>query len=49
LVIRKLGGKPFTWGSGGIRDTGTLRATYVQALQAADNHNIEPLLAFARS
>jgi Fic-DOC domain mobile mystery protein B len=49
LLIEKLCGKPFTWGSGGIRDTGMLRTTYVQALQAADNHNITGLIAFARS
>jgi Fic-DOC domain mobile mystery protein B len=49
LLIEKLGGEPFTWGSGGIRDAGTLRDTYVQALRAADNYNIAPILAFSRS
>jgi Fic-DOC domain mobile mystery protein B len=49
LLIGKLGGEPFTWGNGVIRDTGALRGTYVQALRAADNHDIEPILAFARS
>jgi Fic-DOC domain mobile mystery protein B len=54
LLIERLGGKPFTWGSGilgsgRIRDTGTLRTAYVQALQAADKHDIKPLAAFARS
>jgi Fic-DOC domain mobile mystery protein B len=49
LLIERLGGKPFTWGSGGIRDTGTLRTTYVQALRAADCHDIDLLVAFARS
>jgi Fic-DOC domain mobile mystery protein B len=49
LLVGKLGGKPFTWGSGVIRNTGTLRDAYVQALKAADNHDIEPILAFARS
>jgi fido (protein-threonine AMPylation protein) len=49
LLIEKLGGKRFTWGSGSIGDTGTLRTTYIQALQAADNHDIVPLVAFARS
>ena len=49
LLIEKLGGKPFTWGSGSIHDTGTLRTTYINALKAADNHDFGPLLAFARA
>ncbi len=49
LLVEKLGGKPFSWGSGSIHDTGTLRATYINALKAADNHDFGPLLAFARS
>jgi len=49
LLIEKLGGKPFTWGSGSIHDTGTLRTTYINALRAADNHDFGPLLAFARA
>ena len=49
LLIEKLGGKPFTWGSGSIHDIGTLRTTYVNALQAADDHDFGPLLKFARA
>jgi Fic-DOC domain mobile mystery protein B len=49
LLIAKVGGEPFTWGGGSIHDTGTLRKTYVEALQAADNHDHVPLLAFARA
>lgn len=49
LLIEKLGGEPFSWGSGSIHDTGTLRTTYVDALKAADDHDFGPLLAFARS
>ncbi|MGT2504774.1 mobile mystery protein B (plasmid) [Bradyrhizobium guangxiense] len=49
LLIEKLGGKPFTWGSGSIHDTGTLRTTYINALKAADSHDFAPLLAFARA
>lgn len=49
LLIEKLGGKPFSWGSGSIHDTGTLRTTYIDALKAADNHDFGSLLAFARS
>jgi hypothetical protein len=48
LLIAKVG-EPFTWGGGSIHDTGTLRKTYVEALQAADNHDHAPLLAFARA
>lgn len=49
LLIEKLGGKAFTWGSGTLHETGALRAAYVSALQAADNHDFGPLLAFVRS
>ena len=49
LLIERLGGEPFSWGSGSLADTGELRARYVAALRAADGHNIGPLLAFARS
>jgi Fic-DOC domain mobile mystery protein B len=49
LLIEKLGGKPFTWGSGSIHDPGTLRTTYINALKAADNHDFGLLLAFARA
>ena len=37
LLIEKLGGEPFTWGSGSIHDTGMLRITYINALKAADD------------
>jgi Fic-DOC domain mobile mystery protein B len=49
LLIERLGGEPFSWGGGGLADTGELRTRYVEALRAADNHDIGPLLAFARS
>lgn len=49
LLIEQLGGKPFSWGGGSLADVGTLRAHYVAALKAADNHDIGPLLEFARS
>ena len=48
LLIERLGGQPFSWGGGKLADAGELRAQYIAALQAADNHTIEPLLAFAR-
>ena len=49
LLIEKLGGRPFTWGGGGIHDRGTLRDAYITALKAADGHDYGPLVAFARS
>jgi Fic-DOC domain mobile mystery protein B len=49
LLIEKLGGKAFTWGSGTIHETGALRDAYVAALHAADNHDFGPLMAFVRS
>lgn len=49
LLIERMGGKSFSWGGGSLADTGQLRAAYVKALRIADNHNIGPLLTFARS
>ena len=49
LLIMRLGGKPFTWGSANLRDAGEMRTQYITALKAADNHNYGPLLTFARS
>jgi Fic-DOC domain mobile mystery protein B len=49
LLVERLGGAPFSWGSGGLADPGDLRRRYVAALRAADNHDMGPLLAFARS
>ena len=49
LLIERLGGQSFSWGGGRLADIGRLRASYVAALRAADGHDIEPLLAFARS
>jgi Fic-DOC domain mobile mystery protein B len=49
LLIEQLDGQPFSWGDGRLADVGELRAAYVAALRAADNHDIGSLLAFARS
>lgn len=49
LLVGRLGGEPFSWGGGSLADVGELRARYVAALRAADNHDIGPLLEFARS
>ena len=49
LLAVSLQPRPFTWGSAGLVGITDLREGYVAALRAADAHDIEPLLAFARS
>lgn len=49
LLVMKLGEYRFSWGRESLRDAGAVRERYIAALQAADNHDIGPLLAFARS
>lgn len=49
LLIERLGGQAFTWGGSTLADVGELRTKYVDALKAADNHDLQPLVAFARS
>ncbi len=49
LLVCHLGQPPFTWGSLRLVNAGETRARYVQALQAADKHDLGPLLLFARS
>jgi Fic-DOC domain mobile mystery protein B len=49
LLVMRLGEKRFSWGSANLQDAGEVRRRYIAALQAADNHDLGPLLAFARS
>jgi Fic-DOC domain mobile mystery protein B len=49
LLIMRLGSERFSWGSANLQDAGDVRGRYIAALKAADNHDIGPLLAFARS
>lgn len=49
LLIVQLGGERFTWGSANLIDAGEVRRRYVASLQAADQHDLAPLIAFARS
>jgi Fic-DOC domain mobile mystery protein B len=49
LLAIHLGRKRFSWGREGLRDAGAMRQRYIAALQSADNHDFNPLLAFARS
>jgi Fic-DOC domain mobile mystery protein B len=49
LLVERLEGARFTWGSRSLIDAGETRQRYIAALQAADARDIAPLLAFARS
>lgn len=49
LLVIRLGGERFSWGSASLREAGDVRQRYIAALQAADKHDIGPLLAFARA
>ena len=49
LLVMRLGGERFSWGSANLQDAGDLRQRYITAPQAADKHNFGPLLEFARS
>jgi Fic-DOC domain mobile mystery protein B len=48
-LIMRLGRERFSWGRESLREAGDVRGRYIAALKAADNHDIGPLLAFARS
>jgi Fic-DOC domain mobile mystery protein B len=48
LLAMQLGRERFSWGRGSLRTAGAARARYVEALRAADDHEIGLLLAFAR-
>lgn len=49
LLIVRLGGTRFSWGRESLVDAQVTRQAYMAALRAADGHDIQPLLAFARS
>lgn len=49
LLVLRLGGERFSWGSAGLHDADVVRQRYIAASRAADTHDINPLLAFARS
>ena len=49
LLAVQLGREPFTWGRVNLIDASETRTRYIAALRAADNHDIGPLLEFARS
>jgi len=49
LLVMRLGGERFTWGSGSLYSAGELRQRYVAALRSADRHDVATLVAFGRS
>jgi Fic-DOC domain mobile mystery protein B len=49
VLVMKLGRPAFTWGSANLVKEGEARTKYLEAIKAADNGDIQPLLKFARS
>lgn len=49
LLITGQGSNRFSWGGGNLQLSGGVRKAYIDALHKADNHDIGPLIAFARS
>lgn len=49
LLVMQLGRERFTWGSANLQNAAEVRTRYIEALETADQHDIAPLLAFARS
>ncbi|MDZ7752224.1 MAG: mobile mystery protein B [Gammaproteobacteria bacterium] len=49
LLLVAMNRTRFSWGRVNLVDTGQTRQRYVEALRAADHHDIEPLLDFVRS
>jgi len=49
LLLRSMGHERFSWGGKNLVDVGETRGRYITALQAADKHDIGPLLEFVRS
>lgn len=49
LLVVRHGGPRFSWGSANLQPATDARRAYIAALRAADRHELEPLVAFARS
>jgi Fic-DOC domain mobile mystery protein B len=49
LLVMRLGRQRFSWGRDSLRDPGAARARYINALRAADKHEIGLLLDFSRT
>ena len=50
LIMEKLfNSKFFSWGSANLVKATESRSNYIQAVRKADNNDIQPLIAFAKS
>jgi Fic-DOC domain mobile mystery protein B len=49
LLVVQEGGSRFTWGRANLQAAGDVRKRYIDALHAADGHDLAPLIGFARS
>jgi Fic-DOC domain mobile mystery protein B len=49
VIVQRQGQPVFTWGGKDIVQAGDFRRSYIDALRAADQNDIQPLLTFARS
>ena len=49
LLLKSMGQERSSWGGKNLVDVGETRERYIAALQAADEHDIGPLLEFVRS
>ncbi|WP_442679604.1 mobile mystery protein B [Sphingomonas sp. ASY06-1R] len=49
LLAQQLGQSAFSWGQTSLVTAGETRTKYIETLKLADNHEIGPLLEFARS
>jgi Fic-DOC domain mobile mystery protein B len=48
LLAVQLGRKPFSWGRANLAAAGDVRRRYIEALRAADEHQMEALFTFVR-
>jgi len=49
LLVMQLGEERFSWGRANLQKVSDVRRGYIDALRAADHHDLQPLLEFARS
>lgn len=49
LTAVQLGAERLSWGKSDLRASSDVRSAYIQALRAADAHDVGPLMAFAKS
>lgn len=49
MLITQQSGARFSWGRANLQNAGDVRRFYIDALHAADAHDLTPLIAFARS